>query len=435
MNLTFPNLDNLNQFQKEVILESPQRFKVLRWHRRSRKTTTAVNETIKQALIRKGLYWHVFPTYGEAKDVIWRQPDMLFGIVPPELIKKKNEVDLTVELINGSIYQLKGADNPDSLRGRGVVGAILDEFSLMKFQTWEEIIQPMVRANNGWCWFVGTPKGKNHFYNLFNYAMSANDPEWKAWTLRASTSGIIPQHELINIKNTMSEALYNQEFESEFLEGEGSVFRGVREIATAKPMEPIKDHIYVIGVDLARVQDYTVIVVYDRMTNEQVYQQRFNKFDWSYQKEVIKTISKKYNDALCIVDAGGPGDPIIEDLIRSEIPVEPFKFTGQSKKPLIEKLSIFIEQKSIRILPIDITFLEFDNFYYEMGSNGFIRYNALPGFHDDIIIAHGLAVKDLYAIKIDAPEDTSKLTLLQKHLMSKIKPKDEYNEYTEYESE
>lgn len=385
---------------------------------------------LKQALMVKGIYWHIFPTFAEAKNAIWLDPNMLFGIIPEGVIAKKNQSELSITLINGSIIKLMGADNPDRLRGAGPLGLILDEYDTMKDDVWP-ILQPILRQNGGWAWFVGTPKGKQKLFDLYNLGQSGN-PEWKSWLLKASTSGVIDLEQLENAKNTMSQALYNQEFECDFLEGEGSVFRNVRDVCTAIPREPVSGHMYVMGVDLAKLQDYTVIVIYDRATNSQVYQARFNKIEWPFQKSKIKAIAEHYNGALIYPDATGLGDPVVDDLIREGLAVEPVKLNNQTKKEMIEKMSIWIETKKLRMLNIEETLIEFDNFSYEISQTGNIRYNAPVGFHDDIVIAHCLAVQGLFPLYKD--EKPKQQTKIQEYY-SKIKSGSNEDEEGAYEYE
>jgi hypothetical protein len=161
---------------------------------------------------------------------------------------------------------------------------------------------------------------------------------------------------------------------------------------TAKPQDPITGHLYVMGVDLAKVQDYTVISIYDRAHNNQVYQDRFNELDWVFVKEKIKSIGKLYNNALICLDSTGLGSPIYDDLTRSGCPVEPYQFTSESKKNLIEKLVLFTEQNHITMLFNDITREEMSQFTYSISSNGRIRYEAPQGLHDDVVISNALAV-------------------------------------------
>jgi hypothetical protein len=346
--------------------------------------------------IKNKVYWIVFPTKTQAKDAIWKDPNMLFRVFTPQMIERQNEVEMTLYLKSGSVLILKGADDPDSLRGSGPYGIGFDEFDDMKDMVWG-ITEPIIRANGGWAWFLGTPKGKQNLWNLHQRALSG-DPDWNSHLLKASTSKVIPDDELEALRKSMSQALFNQELECEFLEGEASVFRGVREIMTSEPEEPQEGHNYVIGCDLAKVKDYTVLTVYDRSTNKQVYQNRFNTIEWPFQKQKIRAIAEHYNNALVKIDATGIGDPIADDLLRAGVAVEPFKFTQESKKDIIEKLSIWIEQKKIEMLPIEETAFEFDNFAYEILPGGKLKYSAPNGYNDDIVMSHALAVSSLQPI-------------------------------------
>jgi len=408
--IQFPDPKRMMPHQQEVLWLDAHRFKVLIWHRRARKTTTAINELVKQAHITPGPYWHLFPTYREAKDSVWRDPRMLFGVIPPELILKKNESELIVYFKNGSYLQLIGTDNPDRLRGAGPLGCVFDEYDTMHDDAWP-VVEPILRQNDGWAWFIGTPKGKTKLFEAYQRGQSEENKEWRSWLLKASTSGIIKQDQLDESRRSMSQALYNQEWECEFLEGQGSVFRNVREVCVSEPKSEVAGHYYVMGVDLAKVQDWTVITVYDRDDNSQVYQDRFQKLEWPFQKTKIMEISKKYNRALIMLDATGIGDPVADDLLRAGASVEPFKLTNETKKDIIEKLSIWIEQKRFKMLNTKETLYEFDNFSYDVSSSGKITYGAREGFHDDIVIAHALAVWGLQPIIPKVP--VVELTKLQ----------------------
>lgn len=386
------------QHQVQVLQKDNHRFKVIVWHRRARKTSTAINEIVKQAHLKKATYWIVFPTYAQAKEAVWKDPNMLFRVLKPELIARKNEVELTLYLHSGSVIALKGGDEPDSLRGGGPYGILFDEFAYMKPEVWD-ITEPILRANGGWAWFLGTPMGKNHFFDMYNFANEDKTKEWSTSFLKASQSKVFTSEQLEIVKKNVigrkGEAFYNQEYECEWIEGTQSIFRGMSSILTESPKKPIPGHVYVMGVDLAKHQDYTVIAVYDRKNNKQVWQARFKDIEWPFIKQRIASTSKLYNDALVMLDATGVGDPIADDLLREGIPVEPYKFTINSKKELIEKLSIWVEQKQFRMINDDTTKFEFENFKYEVLPSGLLRYGAPEGYNDDIVIAHGLAVWSL----------------------------------------
>ena len=351
---------------------------------------------MRQALLRPGIYWHVFPTYGEGKDTAWRDPHMLFDIIPEQLIARKNESELIVYFKNGSIYQIKGADQPDRLRGPNPYGVVLDEFDTMKFEAWTDIIEPIIRINQGWVWFVGTYKGKLKLYEFQQRGSKiSNFDEWKSWVLSAKDSGIMNPLELEKARQSMPAAKFNQELLCIPMEAEGSVFRHVREAAIATPEKPKAEHLYVMGLDLAKVQDFTVISIWDRSTNAQVYQDRFQTLEWPFQKKRIYEVAKYYNNALISADGTGIGDPIVDDLSRMGLAVEPVHITEPIKKEMIEKLSLSIETRRISLIPLQESLFEYDNFAYEIGMSGRIKYGARDGFHDDIVLSHALAVYHL----------------------------------------
>lgn len=428
--IRYPDPSRMLPHQQQVLWLDNHRFKTLIWHRRARKTTTAINEIVKQAHLTVGPYWHLFPTYREAKDAIWRDPRMLFGNIPEELIAKRNEAELIVYFKNGSYYQLIGADNADRLRGAGPLGCIFDEYDTMKDDAWP-IVEPILRQNGGWAWFVGTPKGKGKLFENYQRGQDPEFSEWSSYLLKASESGIIPADQLEESRRTMPQSLYNQEWECEFLEGEGSVFRNVRQICTATPQDVIAGHYYVIGADLAKVQDWTVITVYDRENNNQVYQDRFQTLEWPFQKKKIYEIAKKYNNALLMLDATGVGDPIADDLLRSGVAVEPIKITNELKKEMIEKLSIWIEQRRFSMINMAETLFEFDNYSYEISSSGRIMYSARVGFHDDIVTSHALAIWGLQpVIPRQAHRELTRTEIAKRNALGRFKNgQHEYEEY------
>jgi len=330
---------------------------------------------------------------------------MIFHFIPSQFIKRKNDQECVIEFTWGSIFQLKGGDDPDRLRGPGPLGCVFDEFGTMKLEAWQ-VVEPAIIANNGWSWFIGTPKGKNHLYQFLQRGKQLKN--WGSFFLNGEQSGIYTASQLQQLRESMTQKMYQQEIMCDFLENEGTVFRSVREAMKSVVEAPKDGHLYVIGCDLAKVTDFTVLTVYDRIHNNQVYQEKFQTIEWPFQKNKIAALSKHYNNALVILDATGLGDPIADDLIRIGVPIVPFKITEQTKKDLIEKLSIWIEQKKCLLLPLNETLEEFDNFSYEIGPTGKIRYQAREGFHDDCVLSHALAISGLTEIikSVALPDDT-----------------------------
>jgi phage terminase large subunit len=191
-----------------------QRWSVLVCHRRAGKTVATLNDLIRGAVNEckpEGRYAFIFPQRNQAKDTAWRY---LRRYAEPLLAKPPNESELRVDLVNGSMIRLYGADNPDALRGPYLDGVVLDEFADMKPEVWHEVVRPMLADRRGWATFIGTPKGKNEFFRL--YESAKRDPTWFQMMLKASESGIISSSELADLQREMGEDQYQQEFECSF---------------------------------------------------------------------------------------------------------------------------------------------------------------------------------------------------------------------------
>ena len=191
-----------------------KRFSVLVCHRRFGKTVLCVNELIDHAVRsarERPRYAYIAPLYRQAKQVAW---DYLKHYTAPIPGREVNETELRVDLPNGARIQLYGADNPDSLRGIYLDGAVLDEYAQMSPHLWGEVIRPALADREGWAVFIGTPKGHNAFWRVWRAASA--DPEWYAALFAASETRILPDAELEAARRDMTEEEYEQEFECSF---------------------------------------------------------------------------------------------------------------------------------------------------------------------------------------------------------------------------
>lgn len=182
-------------------------------HRRAGKTVATVFDLLTCALATKkqnGRYAYIAPYYSQAKAIAW---DYLKRYAAP-VGAKISESELSVELPNGSRVRLFGADNPDALRGIYLDGVVLDEYGDQRPTVWGEILRPLLADRKGWATFIGTPKGKNHFFDIREQAKA--DPDWLYLELKASETGALAVEELADAKRTMTDAQYQQEFECAF---------------------------------------------------------------------------------------------------------------------------------------------------------------------------------------------------------------------------
>lgn len=188
------------------------RFVVGVAHRRMGKTVAALNQLIKSSLEngqQSPRYAYIAPTYGQAKRVAW---DYLTHFVRP-LNAEANITELRVDFL-GRRIQLFGSDNPDSLRGQYFDGVVLDEIGDQNPKIWNEIIRPSLADRKGYCLFIGTPKGNNHFKDLFDRA--DKEEGWAALQFRASETNLIDEEELQSARKEMGDDKFNQEFECSF---------------------------------------------------------------------------------------------------------------------------------------------------------------------------------------------------------------------------
>lgn len=210
----------LPRYHQDILHRSLKRFNVIVCHRRFGKTHFALNEMIHMALknpLKAPQYAYLAPTYGQAKRVAW---DLLKDYTKHIPGRTVNEADLRIDLDPGGTgnrvrFMLLGAENPGSLKGLYLDGVVLDEYAEMNPQIWSEVIRPALSDRLGWGIFIGTPKGQNHFYDIYN--IGKNDPaNWFTALYKASQTGVIPKTELDANKAQMSDAEYMQEFECSF---------------------------------------------------------------------------------------------------------------------------------------------------------------------------------------------------------------------------
>ena len=200
--------------QQREIHDSLRRFNVLVCHRRMGKTVTAINQLIKSCILCKNerpRYAYIAPLYKQAKTVAW---DYLMHYSLPIPGISINQSELRIDYPNKGRIQLLGADNPDSLRGIYLDGVVIDEVAQCPPSLYGEILRPALSDRKGWVIFIGTPKGHDHFFDLYRHAQF--DPKWYSKLYRASETGIIDPDELAQARAEMSDNEYLQEFECDF---------------------------------------------------------------------------------------------------------------------------------------------------------------------------------------------------------------------------
>lgn len=424
--------DNLKPYQKEYLTAKP-RFRVIMWHRGSHKTTDLLNFQLTECFKKKGLYWLISPYLNQGVDTVWRDPNTnIFRWIPEELKKKLkiNHSDHSILFPNGSVWQLKGADKPDSLRGPKPVGVSFDEYGEIA-KRWgsavRETIEPSIRVSNGWMDFAGTPKGNNDFEYIRKLGQDPNELDWWSSRKTVEDTGIFTQEEIQKIrKNAVNEDFFFQEYYCQVIDGASTVFKGHLKCIKGQLEEPQYQHQYVFGIDLARTFDRTAIVGFDTHTNQLVYFKTLQNESWEQQKMSIVSILARYNNAQAVVDATGVGDSFTEELARTGANIYPFKISSNAvKRNLIEKLAMFLENQYLFYPDIEDIKDELNSFEYELTANNNVTYNAPIGKHDDIVIAMGLATQLLQMTPVPFKEFT-RMDEIREEMQSELDPKTGY---------
>jgi hypothetical protein len=267
----------------------------------------------------------------------------------------------------------------------------MDECAFIAEQAWTEAIRPALSDRHGDALFISTPKGRNWFWRAFTRGQGDN-PEWKSWRFPSVSNPFLDAAEIEAARGDLPERVYQQEYEAIFLEDAGGVFRNVlasvdRGRTANEP--PVAGRTYRLGVDLARVEDFTVLDVLDD-TGRQVYHDRFNQISWERQCAAIESVARQY-DCTVQLDSTGVGDPIFEELRKRGLPVEPFVFSNASKERLIDNLALKLEQGQLRLMDVDAQTNELTAYQYELTPSRNVRMNAPAGMHDDCVIALALA--------------------------------------------
>lgn len=214
---TRPANDYLARAQFLEFHSRSKRWAVIVAHRRAGKTVACVMELLTRALAtpkKDARYAYIAPFREQAKTVAWNYLKHYATAVVKNPEEDFRESDLEVRLFNGSHVRLFGADNPNALRGMYLDGVVMDEHADMRPNLWGEVIRPTLSDRKGWAVFIGTPRGRNGFYDL--YDQSLKDADWYSLTLKASETGILPESELADARKTMTENQYAQEYECSF---------------------------------------------------------------------------------------------------------------------------------------------------------------------------------------------------------------------------
>ncbi len=343
--------------------------------------------------------WIVAPTYELSRKVYAYVIKFLLKVEPKIKRFMTDRPAPQIRFSENIWIQCKSTTEPQSLLGEELDMLVLDEAANISKRIWFDYLIPTTASKERNCqsFFIGTPRGKNWFYDLWLRAKENN----AAFHFTSLDGVSISQTEWDRIKEASPKDLFQQNFEATFLEESASVFRNIREIVSPDCLgDPKPGQNYIMGVDLAQIKDFTVMLVLDKSTNTIVFKDRFQKISYPLQVKRIYETAMRYNNAKIVLELNNVGIAIANTLQEQGARVEGFKTVGTiskdfekkgSKQKAIEKLAVDIEHRNLTIPDWDILIDELGVFGCELTASGNIKYGAPEGYHDDCVIALALA--------------------------------------------
>ena len=321
---------------QKTISSSDSRFRVVAAGRRFGKSFLSINELAKFSRMpnRKCLY--VAPTYRQAKQVIWDELKNRLHLV--NWIKRVNESDLHIVLKNGSIIYIRSADNREALRGAKYDFIVMDECADIHSDTWYQVLRPTLSDTGGHALFIGSPKGRNWFYDLYS---QGGENDWNSWQFTTLDGGNVDENEIIQAKQDLDERTFEQEYEAKFVSYSGVCYyafteHNIKSMTEIPPTAPLH-----IGMDfnidpmsaVVCIQDGENAWVIDEIT---IYSSNTN--------EMCEEIKRRYPKRGVIVypDASGVRRTTASTGITDHLILQQHGFnvrTGSINPPVAERIA------------------------------------------------------------------------------------------------
>lgn len=297
------------------------RFSVLVCHRRFGKTIGTINHMLRMALMCKleaPKYAYVAPYRNQAKMIAWAYLRHYTSVIPGI---KTNESELYIELPSlhpgwqGARIYIVGADHPDALRGTYFDGVILDEYAQIKRELWDEVLRPALADRVGWAIVIGTPKGQNQFYEMYQRAQ--REPDWYSCLYRVDESGVIPEDELQDMMKGMTDMAIRQELYCDFSASASDIVLPIDLVSASSARSITEDEVkgqpMVLGVDVARFgDDATVITARRGLACKE--QHVFRGLDTMAVAERVIAAMNQYKPDAVFCDVGAMGAGVIDRL-------------------------------------------------------------------------------------------------------------------------
>lgn len=382
------NLPVLHDAQMQIA-RSKARFVVGCCGRRFGKSEVAIGMGLYWALVNGEKVWWCVPVYKNALDA-WVRLQFFARQVPGVIISKD---EMKVTFPSGGYLQVQTMNEYDNVRGSGLDHVIFDECAFAAEEAWTNVLMPMLATTKVevmQALFISTPNGFNWFWKLYLDGQRSGSGV-ESFHFTSYDNPYINKDFLEYAKATMSAQAFAQEIMAEFIDSAGAVFSGVQFVLQPEPPPYDPLNAYVMGVDWGRKHDFTAVSVMDANRRVEVHLSRFNQIGFDFQAQRIQSIAEQFNVSTIVAEENGIGLPNVERLQDMGLPVEPFRMTGSSKKPVIEALALAIDQATITLIDVPEATDELYAYRARVTPSGMITYSAPEGGFDDTVIARALS--------------------------------------------
>lgn len=244
------------------IAKSPVRFRVINCGRRFGKTTEAAEEIKGKALGSEKRICYIAPTYQQARDIAWEQFKHELRPIVTNTNEARLEIKTRTQAKGESLIILRGWESVETLRGQKFDFLVIDEVASMRnfWLNWQEVLRPTLTDNKGDALFISTPKGFNHFYDLYN--LEAKDKDYKSFHFTTYDNPFIPKEEIDKAKQELTEDRFAQEYLADFRKTEGLVYKEFDRKKHLFDEEEIKNvNEYIAGIDFGFTNPCAVIQI------------------------------------------------------------------------------------------------------------------------------------------------------------------------------
>lgn len=379
-------------WQRQVQREA-RRFNCVAVGRRGGKSTMTHDLLIRPALESFPVAYFA-PTYKLLSET-WRG---IKRIVQP-VTRGSNATDHRIELITGGVIEMWTLEDENAGRSRKYKRVVVDEAGLVHDlgDRWNDAIRPTLADYEGDAFALGTPKGHNFFYQMYNWGQDSLMVDWASWQMPTMVNPLISPAEIEDMRRTMPSLVFDQEVLALFVREEGAVFRNIPACLHA-PTDSVpykhEGHELVMGVDWAQKVDFTCISVVCSTCRCEVAFDRFNQIGWDVQRGRLTALYDVWKPYTILAESNSIGGPNIEALVNEDLPVMGFETTASSKPQLIKSLVLAFERAEMQWLPDPVGKAELEAYEATVSpSTGRVSYSAPENAHDDSVIARALAFR------------------------------------------